>query len=340
MTIRQSPLSSGYNQQASHPRGSFASQWGPRGPHHAQFSGYDYPQSGSYPSQNSLYPPQAYGQYPPQQAPRSSYGPSWEQRPPASMQGPSPQVNYGQPTPYSQTPAQHFGLPGYSEVKYDNYASSQQFGNTGSQSTAYAQSGPHSGYGSQDQYGKPPMFDVQPQVHHSQSYGQPRPNQPGEVPYQGPAAPAQAYGQTLPPQQPYPHVSTGPVQQSYAPYGSVPPADGYSHPPSTTASGSGYPVQGGQPVAGYGQPGGQQTPAYIQAGPTGGYGSYPSTQPGHNEQPAANTAAYGYQWQIDPAYGSAQGPAGYGAPATGQSGYTQPAPAQAGYNVPQSGGYQ
>ncbi|XP_022875673.1 uncharacterized protein LOC111394130 [Olea europaea var. sylvestris] len=339
-TIWQSPLSSGYNQQAFHPRGSVASQWGPRGPHQAQFSAYDYLQRGPNPSQNSLYPPQAYGQYPPQQAPRNSYGPSWEQRPPATMQGPSPQINYGQPTPYSQTPAQHFGLPGYSEVKYDDYVSSQQFGNTGSQPTAYAQSGTYSGYGSQDQYGKPPMYDVQPQVHHSQSYGQPRPNQLGEVSYQGPAAPSQAYGQTVPPQQPYPYVSTGPVQHSYAPYGSVPPADGYSHPPSTTASGSGYPVQGGQPVAGYGQPGGQQTPAYIQAGPTGGYGSYPSTQPGHNEQPAANTTAYGYQGQIDPAYGSAQGPAGYGAPATGQSVYTQPAPAQAGYNVPQSGGYQ
>lgn len=86
------PLSSGYNQQAFHPRGSVASQWGPRGPHQAQFSAYDYLQRGPNPSQNSLYPPQAYGQYPPQQAPRNSYGPSWEQRPPATMQGPSPQV--------------------------------------------------------------------------------------------------------------------------------------------------------------------------------------------------------------------------------------------------------
>ncbi|KAL2513382.1 KH domain-containing protein [Abeliophyllum distichum] len=347
-TIRQSPLSSGYNQQAFHPRGSVASQWGPRASHHEQFTGYDYPQRGPYSSQNSLYPPPAYGQYPPQQAPRSSYGPSWEQRPPATMHGHSPQVNYGQPqgpdygqsTPYSQIPAQHFGLPGYNEVKYDHNASSQHFGHMGSQPTAYSQGGTHSGYGSHDQYGKPPMYEVQPELHHSQSYGQPRPNQPGEVPYQGPAASAQAYGQTVPPQQPYPYVSTGLVQQSYAPYGSVPPADGYSHPPSATASGSGYPAQGGQPVAGYGQPGGQQTPVYTQAGPTGGYGSYPSTQPGPNEQPAGNNAAYVYQGQTDPAYGSAQGPAAYGAPATGPSGYAQTAPTQPGYNIPQSGGYQ
>ncbi|KAL0456290.1 UNVERIFIED_CONTAM: Far upstream element-binding protein 2 [Sesamum latifolium] len=342
-TMRPSPLSSGYNQQGYRPRGPVAPQWGPRGPHHAQFSGYDYPQRGPYPSQNSQYLPPSYGNYPPPQAPRSNYGPSWEQRPPASMHGPSPQGNYnygqqqgpdyGHP-PYSQTPAQPFGH-GYNEAKYDHHASSQHFGHMGSQPTPYAQGGTHSGYGPQDQYGKPPMYGIQPQVPHSQPYGQPRPNQPGEVPYQGPGSSAQSYGQNLPPQQSYPYASSGPMQQSYPLYGSAPTTDGYGHTPAT-ASASGYPPQGGQPVAGYGQPGAQQPPTYPQTGPAGGYGSYPTAQPGYAEQPATSSATYGYQGPADPAYGAAQVPAAYPATA-GQSGYAQPSQTQPGYD--QSGGY-
>ncbi|KAI3464275.1 hypothetical protein Pfo_020938 [Paulownia fortunei] len=344
-TIRPSPLSGGYSQQGYRPRGPVAPQWGPRGPHHAQFSGYDYPQRGPYPSQNSQYPPPSYGNYPPPQAPRSNFGPSWEQRPPASMHGPSPQGNYnygqqpgpeyGHPPPYSQTPAQPYGH-GYNEVKYDNHASSQHFGHMGSQPTPYSQGGTNLGYGLQDQYGKPPMYGMQQQVPHSQPYGQPRPNQPGEVPYQGPSSSAQSYGQNMPPQQPYPYATSGSMQQSYPAYGSVPTTDGYGHTPAT-ASASGYLHQGGQPVAGYGQPGAQQPAAYPQAGPAGGYGSYPTAQPGYAEQPAANNATYGYQGPADSAYGAAQGPAAYPAAAVGQSSYAQPSQTQPSYD--QSGGY-
>ncbi|GER37878.1 KH domain-containing protein [Striga asiatica] len=331
-TMRSSPLSGGYSQQGRPPRGPAAPQWGPRGSHHAQYSGYDYPQRGTYPSQNSQYPPSSYGNYPPQQPPRSNFGPpSWEQRPPASMHGPSPQGNYnygqqagpeyGHPSSYSQAPPPQPYSHGYNEAKYGN----QQ--HYGPQPTPY------------DQHSKPPMYNMQqpPQVPHSQPY---RPNQPVEAPYQGAPSSAQPYGQNMPPQQPYPYPST---QQSYPPpYGSAPPSEGYGHPPAMAQSGSGY----GQPIA-YGQAGPQQQQpppaAYSQAGPTGGYGSYPVPQPGgYSEQPAAVAAGYGYhQVQPDPAtYGAPQGPAaGY---AVGQAGgYAQPAQAQAqaqtGYD--QSGGY-
>ncbi|KAH6795346.1 hypothetical protein C2S51_036332 [Perilla frutescens var. frutescens] len=342
-TIRPSPLSGGgYNQQGYRPRGPVTPQWGPRGSHHAQFSGYDYPHRGPYPSQSSQYPPSSYGNYPPPPAPRSNFGPSWEQRAPASMHGPSHQGNYnygqqpgpdyGHQAPYPQAPSQPYGH-GYNEAKYDHPASGQHYGHMGSQPTPYAQGGAHSGYGHQDQYGKPPMYGMQAQAPHSQPYGQPRPNQPGEVPYQGPGSATQSYGQSMPPQQSYPYGSSAPMQQTYPPYGGT--TDGYGH-TTATASASAYP-QGGQPVAGYGQPGAQQPPAYPQAAPAGGYGSYPTAQPGYAEQPAANTAAYGYQGTTDPAYGAAQAPATYPAAAAGQTSYAQPAQTQPAYD--QSGGY-
>ncbi|PIN22352.1 K-homology type RNA binding protein [Handroanthus impetiginosus] len=343
--VRPSPLSSGYNQQGYRPRGPAAPQWGPRGPHHGQYSGYDYPQRGPYPSQNSQYPPPSYGNYPPPQAPRSNYGPSWEQRPPASMHGPSHQGNYnygqqqgpdyGHPPPYSQPPPQPYSH-GYNEVKYDHHPPSQHYGHMGSQPTPYAQGGTHMGYGPPDQYSKPPMYGMQPQAPHSQPYGQPRPSQPVEVPYQGSGPSAQPYGQSMPAQQSYPYASSGPMQQSYAPYGSAPTSDGYGHNPAT-APASGYAPQGGQPVAGYSQPGAQQPPAYPQAGPAGGYSSYPTAQPGYAEQAAASNATYGYQAPADPTYGGTQGAAAYPAAAAGQSGYAQPAQTQPGYD--QSGGY-
>ncbi|KAL6512164.1 hypothetical protein OROGR_021761 [Orobanche gracilis] len=349
-TIRPSPLSSGHSQQGYRPpRGPVAPQWGPRGPHHSH-SGYDYPQRGPYPSQNSQYPPPSYGNYPPHQAPRSNFGPpSWEHRPPASMHVPSSQgnYNYGQhpgqeygqhPSSYSQTHSQPYSH-GYNEAKYDNH---QHFG---PQPTPYTQGCTHSYGPPQDPYGKqPPVYGMQqPQVPHSQPYGQPRPNQPGEVPYQGPGSSAPLYGQNMPPQQPYPYASSGPMQQTYhnpPPYGSVPTSDGYGHPPATASSGPGY----GQPVAGYGQAGAQQPPpaSYPQAGATGGYGSFPPSQPtGYAEQPpAANNSGYGYnQGPADPAsYGAPQGPgAAYPATGVGQAGYAQPTQTQPGYD--QSGGY-
>ncbi|KAL3641493.1 hypothetical protein CASFOL_016461 [Castilleja foliolosa] len=371
-TVRQSPLPSRYGQQQGYrPRGPVTPQWGSRGgPHHSQFSGYDYPQRGppSYPSQNSQYPPPSYGNYPPPVAPRSNYGPSWDQRPPTSMHGPSSQgnYNYGQhpgpeyghhPSSYSQTQHHQPYSHGYNEAKYDNHAPPQHYG---PQPTPYAQGGPttHSGYGPpQDQYGKPPpMYNMQqPQVPppHAQPYGQqPRPNQPVEASYQ---APAQSYGQNMPApqQQPYPYAPSGPVQQTYpnpSPYGSVPASDGYgqTYPNNTPAAApSSVPSGYGQPIAGYGPQVGaqQQQPqlqAYPQAGPTGGYGSYPTPQPTAyaEQQPAA--AAYGYQAPADPAaaYGGVAAPQqGPPAVAVGPGGYTaQPsqAPHQPGYD--QSGG--
>ncbi|CAA0837684.1 KH domain-containing protein [Striga hermonthica] len=356
-TVRPSPLSGGYSQQGYRPpRGPIAPQWGPRVSHHAQYSGYDYPQRGSYPSQNSQYPP-PYGSHPPSQPPRSNFGPSWDQRPPMSMHGPSPQGNYnygqqpgpeyGHPPPYFQPHPQPYSH-GY-EAKYDNHAPPQHYGPP----TTYSQGGMKSGYGPpQDQYGKPHMHGMhQPlQVPHSQPYSQPRPSQPGEGPYHGPvSSSAQPYGQNIPPsQQSYPYPSSGPTQQTYPPpYGSAATSDGYGHPSTTAPAGSGY----GQPVA-YSQAGAQQqqpaAAAYPQAGPTGGYGSYQAPQlVGYAEQPpaaaatnndAAAAAGYGYhQGQPDPAaYGAPQGPtAGYPATGVGQAGYTQAAQAQPGYgNVP------
>ncbi|XP_051139337.1 uncharacterized protein LOC127257086 isoform X2 [Andrographis paniculata] len=337
-TARPSPLSGGYNQQSYRPRGPSGPQWGPRGPHHAQFSGYDYPQRGPFPSPNSQYPPLPYGNYPPSQGQRSNFGPSWEQRPPPSYHGPSPQgnYNYGQqhgpeyghpPPPYSQASAQPYGHS--YEVKYDHHPSSQHFGPMGSQPAPYAHGAPH--YGPQDPYGnKPPLYGMppQPQVQapHHQPYGQPRPNQPGEMPYQGQGSSAQVYGRNMASQQPYPpYASSGVMQQqqqqSYPSYGTALGTEAYGgH--TAAAAAPGYGPQGGQPVVGYGQSATQQPPLYPQ---TGGYGSYPPTQPGYAEQPTtADNAGYGYQ--TDPAYGTAQAAAAaaaYPSAAPGQGGYAQ-----------------
>lgn len=259
--------------------------------------------------------------------------------------GQQPGPDYGHPAPYPQAPSQPYGH-GYNEAKYDHPASGQHYGHMGSQPAPYAQGGAHSGYGGpQDQYGKPPMYGMQAQAPHSQPYGQPRPNQPGEVPYQGPSSATQSYGQNMPPpQQSYPYGSSAPMQQSYPPYGGT--TDGYGHTPAA-ASASAYPQGGQQPVAGYGQPGAQQPATYPQTVPAGGYGSYPAAQPGYPEQPAANNTTYGYQGPTDPsAYGAAQAQSAYPATAAGQSGYAQPAQTQptyeqsAGYgNVPAAAGY-
>ncbi|XP_027090108.1 uncharacterized protein [Coffea arabica] len=341
-TVRPSPLSGGYNQQAIRPRGPVNPQWGNRGPYPGQFMGYDYQQRGSYPSQNPQYPAQPYGNYPPQ-GPRSSFGHSWEQRPPAAMHGQPPQANYnygqpqgpeyGQPAPYSQTPAPGYGQ-GYSEVKYDSQLPAHHsYGGHGvPQSTGYPQGGgTHPGYGPQDQYGRSASYGMPPQAPHGQTYGQPRPNQPGEMPYPASVS-TQAYGSNVPPQQSYGYASSGPVQQSYPPYGSGHAADGYNHPAPAAAAGPGYAQPSAQPVSGYGQPGGQQPSAYA----TGGYGSYPA-QPGYTEQPAAANAGYGYQGASDAAYPAS---GAYGAPSAVQPGYGQPPPTQPGYDQsnPQTSG--
>ncbi|XP_009800789.1 uncharacterized protein [Nicotiana sylvestris] len=363
--VRPSTQSSGYGQQAFRPRGGAAPpQWGPRGGHPGQFPGYDYHQRGQYSSRSPQYPPPAYGNYPPQQAPRGGFGQGWEQRPPASMQGPQSQANYsygqahgpdyGQSYPHHQ--AQHgqgYGH-GYTDVKYDHQMAPQnQYGGHGpSQPTSYPQSAAHPSYGTHEQYGKPPSYGMHPQASHSQPYSHPRANQPGEVPYQqGPAPSTQGYGASMPQQQQqqqqYPYASSGQMQQTYPAYGSTVTADGYNHPQAAPASGPGYPQQVSSAASGtgYGQPVPQQPPAYAQAAPAGGYSSYPS-QPAYTEQQATGSAGY-YQAPVDQTYSGAQASTTYSAPYTGQQAYAQPAtvpaaaPAQPGYDqsMAQSGGY-
>lgn len=62
---------------------------GSRSSHPTQLMGYDYQQRGPYPSQNLQYPTPSYGNYPPPRVQRSSFVPSWDQRPPSAMHGPS-----------------------------------------------------------------------------------------------------------------------------------------------------------------------------------------------------------------------------------------------------------
>lgn len=268
-------------------------------------------------------------------------GPGMGPPPPqASYNYGQPQAaDYGQPAPYSQTgaPPQGYGH-GYNEGKYENQGPTQHpYGGHASQPSTYPQGTTHPGYGQQEQYGKPPSYNMPQQGPYAHPYGQPRASQPGDVPYQGPVSATQSYGPNAPAQQqPYPYASSGPMQQAYPLYGAAPANDGYNQ----AAAAPGYPQQGAQPVAGYTQTSGQQAPGYAQAGPAAGYGQYPSSQAGFTEQTTQNNAGYGYQGVADPAYGATAGST-YGAPPTGQPAYSQPAPTQPGYDqsVPQSGGY-
>ncbi|XP_042484594.1 far upstream element-binding protein 2-like isoform X2 [Macadamia integrifolia] len=332
------PTYGGYPPQQQAPRSSFNAGWDQRpavpvqGP--PQSGGYDYyGQGGSHVGDGSVHAPVST----PAPAPTSAVGP------PAQMnynygqpQGPE----YGQPTNYPQSapPQQNYGH-GYEDQKYENQPPTQHaYGGHGvSQPGVYPQqAGTQPGY-AQQPYSKPP-YGMPSQGPPPQSYGPPRPNQPGEVPYQGPIQSTHSYAPNVPQQQSYPYASSGPAQQAY-PYGSGPTAnDGYNQPPAPTASAPGYGQPGGL-VSGYGQPGGQAPTAYAQAGPSGGYGPY-NSQPGYNEQPAQSNANYGFQGPSEAGYSNAAGPA-YGAPPAGQVGYAQPAPNQPSYDqsMPQSGGY-
>ncbi|XP_044511057.1 far upstream element-binding protein 2 isoform X2 [Mangifera indica] len=383
-TVRPSPLSGGFNQQAYRPRGpSGPPQWGPRGSHPSQPMGYDYQQRGPYPSQNSQYPPPTYGGYPSQQmGPRSNFGgpPSMHGPPhgaaggydyfggqgghdhpgsvahstpnhghgpgptPVSAGGPPPSqanYNYGQPQPhghdyghqppYAQTaPQQGYGH-GYNEVKYDNHAQMQHpYGGHGNSQAVYSQGSMQPGYPQQQQYGKPPSYNMPPQGQPQQSYGPPRPGQAGDMPYQGSVPSAQSYGANVPHQQQYPYATSGAMQQCYPAYGGAPAAEGYNM--QAAASGSGYPQQGGQSVSSYTQlPSGQQAAGYGQVAATGGY-AYTNSQQGYSEQPATTNASYGYQGTQDPNYGGSGPASAYAAPASGQQSYAQPAAAQPSYD--------
>nr|XP_043635753.1 far upstream element-binding protein 1-like isoform X2 [Erigeron canadensis] len=360
--IRSTP-SGGNIQQNFRPRGS-GPQWGPRGGHSPQPTGYNnYPPRGpAYPSQNPLYSSQGYGNYPSQQPPpKNNYG--WDQRPPTNMQGPPEQPGYdyyggpgGHMAASSGHPPIHSHAPGPAgpPPSQANYNYGQPQGpDYGQPPAPYAQTAPQGyghGYGEarydnqgpgQHPYGgqgtQPSTF---PHGATAQTgYGQPE--QYGKPGYNMP--PQGSYGQPSR-QQLYP-ASSGPVQPVYPQYGTAPaPAanDGYNNSAATPA---GYGQQAGPPVSGYGQTGGQQVaPGYAQAGPTPGYGQYPSTQPGYAEQTAPTSAGYGYQGAPDPAYGGGPG-MGYGAPPPVQPAYSQPAPipapVQPGYDQsgPQAGGY-
>ncbi|PSS19377.1 Far upstream element-binding protein like [Actinidia chinensis var. chinensis] len=359
-------LSGGYNQQQGYrPHGPAQPQWGSRGPHPAQPTGYDYQQRGPYQSQNSQYPPQGYGNYLPQQvAPRSGFGQGWDQRPASTMQGPPPQSGVGydyyggqghhmvdapasnpahahggpgpSPTPMGPPPSQ--GNYNYGQqAPYSQTAPPQSYGH-GYNEAKYENQAPshypYGGHGGPQQGGYPqntyPGYAPQDQYGKQQSYGM----QP-----QGP--PSQHYGQprasqpgdNVPYQGPIssaqPYGQNAPPQQTYPQtypqYGSQAPTDGYNQLQPATGPAPVYPQQGGHPVSGYGQPGGQQALGYVQAGPTGGYGSYPSSQPGGYTEQPAQNNA-GY------AYQGAVEPAYGGAPAG--TGYGAPPTGQAGYPQP------
>ncbi|KAJ4952899.1 hypothetical protein NE237_029731 [Protea cynaroides] len=332
------PTYGGYPPQQPAPRSSINAGWDQRpavpvqGP--PQSGGYEYyGQGGSHVGDGSVHAPVST----PAPAPTSAVGP------PAQMnynygqpQGPE----YGQPTNYPQSvpPQQNYGH-GYDDPKYENQPPTQHaYGGHGvSQPGVFPQqAGTQPGY-AQQPYSKPPPYGMPSQGPPPQSYGQSRPNQPGEVPYQGPMQSTHSYGPNVPPQQSYPYASSGPAQQAYL-YGSGPIAnDGYNQPPTSTASTPGYGQPGG-PVPGYGQPGGQT--GYAQSGPSGGYGPYNSSQPGYNELPAPTNANYGYQGPSEAVYSNAPGPT-YGAPPAGQVGYAQPASNQPSYDqsMPQPGSY-
>ena len=357
--MRSSSFSGGFNQQGYRPRGPPGPhQWGPRGHHMAHPTSYDYQQRGPYSSHNPQYS-STYGGYHQPMGPRGweqrpppsmqgmhqhgggydyyggqkghSPGSAQHSAPPhasgppphSSMGPPHSQSNYnygqhqgpdyGHPAPYSQSanPQQSYGH-GYDDHAQHHYGSSQP----------YQHAGAPTGYGQQQQpppsqYSKPPYG--MPSQGPPQPYGPPRPNQ-SDVPFQT-SAPAQSYGQGVPPQQPYQYAFTAPTQQPYSQYSSASTAEGYSQAPP--ASGPTYAQQGAQPVTSYSQPGAQQAaPAtsYAQQGPTPGYGQYSAPQV-YAEQTAANTAGYGYQGSQDPAYGAAPVSTAYAAPPAGQQVY-------------------
>ncbi|XXG60592.1 hypothetical protein AAC387_Pa04g2456 [Persea americana] len=369
-------LSGGFSQPAYRPRGpAVPPQWGPRVSTPAQPTSYPYQQGVVYPSQPSHYPPQTYSGYPQQQAPRSSFNPGWDQRPSAPVQAP-PQsgaaydhysqgglvtdpapaahipaasaaaptsahapltnYNYGQPQGYGQPAPYPQSVPPQQSYGHDNQAPTQHaYGGHGpSQPGAYPQQvSTEPGY-MQQPYNKP-AYGTPSQGPLPQTYAPPpRASQPGDVPYQGPVPSAQSYG----PQQTYPYASSGP-QQPY-PYGPTPTTnDGYAQPSSAAAPTPGYAPQGGPVAPGYSQQGGQPASVYAQQGVgAGGYGQYPSSQPGYGDQPAPNNVNYGYQGSTDAGYNSMPAQA-YSAPASAQVGYVQPTSNQQTYDqsMPQAG---
>ncbi|XP_022883844.1 glutenin, high molecular weight subunit DX5-like [Olea europaea var. sylvestris] len=290
-TVRPSSLSGGYNHQAFRPYGPASSQWGSRGPHHAQFSRYDQ-QRGPFPSQNSLYPTPSYGNYPPQEAPRGSFGPSWEQRPTVAMQAPSPQENcnygqpqgadHGQPDSYSQTPVQHYGH-GYGEQA--PVSSTQAYGQNvpPQHSYPYASSAPmQQNY---PPYGSVPAAD---------GYNHPSPATASSAYPQQAAQLVAGYG-----------LPGGPGLAGGYPYRT--PQPGYTEKPAANNAVYGYQAQADLAY------GSAQAPSAYAASTPGqlGYGQPAPTQPGYDRsipQPAGEyadvpmAAGYGKSASPQPVY--------------------------------------
>ncbi|KAJ0025812.1 hypothetical protein Pint_07569 [Pistacia integerrima] len=322
------PTYGGYPSQQMGPRSNFGGPLSMHGPPHGGAGGYDY-----YGGQGGHDHPGSVAH----STPNHGHGPGPTL---ASAGGPPPSqanYNYGQPhghdyghqPPYAQTtPQQGYGH-GYDEPKYDNHAQMQHpYGGHGNSQAVYSQGSMQPGYPQQQQYGKPPSYNMPPQGQ-PQSYGPPRPGQPGDMPYQGSVPSAQSYGANVPHQQQYPYVTSGAMQQSYPAYGSAPATEGYNQ--QAAASGPGYPQQVGQSVPSYTQlPSGQQAAGYGQVAATGGY-AYTNSQQGYPEQPGTTNASYGYQGTQDPNYGGSGPASAYTAPASGQQAYAQPTAAQPSY---------
>ncbi|CAN6928726.1 unnamed protein product, partial [Brassica oleracea] len=324
---RPSHYSGGYNSPAYQPRGPGGPpQWGgSRGPHGPHSMPYNYHHGGPYPSHGSHYRPPNSGGYPPQHMPpRSGYGPGWEQRPPHSgpydyysrqgPQNPGPVPNHA--APYSQAGGQQNYGQMYDQPNYDNPPMQQSYG-------GYQQGYPPAGGQHQMQQPSRPYGMQGPA---EQGYGPPRPAAPSvDVPYQGPPQAAPSYGANMaPPQQQYGYASSTPGQQTYPSYSSAAPSDGYNGTQAAAVTPA-YEQHGVPPASGVQQTSG----GYGQAPQTGGYSSYPSTQPSYGNAPAQSNGNYGYGSQY-PSYGGGNASA-YSAP-VGQTAYSQPAPAQAGYD--------
>ncbi|VVB11774.1 unnamed protein product [Arabis nemorensis] len=329
-----SHYSGGFNQPAYQPRGlGGPPQWDSRGPHGPHSMPYNYHHGGPYPSQGSHFRPPNSGGYPSHHMPpRSGYGSSWEQRPPHTgpyeyygrqgAQAPGPVPPHV--APYSQPgPQQTYGHT-YDQPNYDNPPMQQSHGGYGVSQQSYPPAG---GQHQMQQPGRP--YGMQGSA--EQGYGPPRPAAPSGDPYQGPTQAAPSYGTSMAPQQQYGYASSAPGQQTYPSYNSAAPSDGYNG-TQAPAIAPAYEQHAVQPASGV-----QQTSAaYGQVPPTGGYSSYPSTQPayGSTTQPAYGSAPaqsngnYGYGSQY-PSYGGGNASA-YAAP-VGQTAYSQTAPVQAGY---------
>ncbi|XP_057975747.1 uncharacterized protein LOC131163060 isoform X2 [Malania oleifera] len=348
--VRQSH-SGGYNQQAFRPRGpSGPPQWGPR-PHHAQAGPYDYQHRGPHASQNLQYPQPAYGSYPPQQgAPRSSFGSGWEQRPPATMQGPphsSGYDYYGGPggghsagTPSSNFPA-HVSGPPASAMGTANSQANYNYGQP--HGTDYGQPVPYSQTVQQQSYGhgyEEPKYDNQAPAHLYGAHGSSQPGYPQAGTQPGYAS-QQQYGR---PPSSYGMHSQGLAQpQSFGPPRASQPGDvPYQGPSPSQSYGSNVPPQQQPYPYSSSGPMQQNYPAYGSAPATDGYHQpLPASGQGYPQQGTQPVSGYSQQGG-QPGYAQAAAQGVYGSYSSTQAGYTEQLATNSagyGYQGPADSGY-